>query len=467
MTSPFESAVRRLVSGGDITQLSLEIYSLLSTTERLWLLDGDLDFTQGVKAVIRSGYNSVPYSSGAIKRIGLPGIQFSDGPRGCVMGNSTAFPVPMSRAATFDVELEERIGTAIGKEVRAQGGNLFGGVCVNLVRHPAWGRAQESYGEDPLILGELGAALARGAQQNVMACVKHFALNSMENSRFRVDVQVDEHDLHEVYLPHFKKIIQSGCFAVMSAYNSVQGEYCGDNRVLLTEILRDEWKFEGLVMSDFIWGLRKPVASTKNGLDVEMTFRQQRARALPAALESGELSENELRAPCLRLIATQLRHYAQLSQKKPSTDCLACTEHTELARKAAAQGMVLLKNTSSTGAPPLPLSPTTKRVALVGKLASQPNLGDKGSSNVHPPYVRTILQGFQANMDFDTDYTTGSDSAASIKSASEADVAVVVVGMDAHDEGEYIITDDFTTMTLFPAGGAVFQSSTFSSSSQS
>src|SRR5204862_5001770 len=140
-------------------------------------------------------------------RLGFPGIAFSDGPRGVVVGPNTCFPVSMARGATFDPDLEERIGKAIGLELRARGANLFGGVCVNVLRPPAWGRAQETYGEDPHHVGELGAALTRGVQRHAMACVKHFACNSMENARFTVDVTVDDEALHEVFLPHFKRIV--------------------------------------------------------------------------------------------------------------------------------------------------------------------------------------------------------------------------------------------------------------------
>ena len=136
----------------------------------------------------------------------------------------------MARGATWDVDLEERIGDAIGRELRAVGADLYGGVCVNLLRHPAWGRAQETYGEDPHHVGELGAALTRGVQRHAMACVKHFACNSMENARFKVDVTVDEQALHEVYLPHFKRIVDEGVACVMSAYNAVNGEWCGQSR---------------------------------------------------------------------------------------------------------------------------------------------------------------------------------------------------------------------------------------------
>src|SRR5690242_6845626 len=239
----FDRAVDAVRSGADPAERARSIYALLSEEERLGLLDGDEPFWPGMPEMMGTGYNLEPIVAGAVPRLGIPGIRFADGPRGAVIGNSTAFPVPMARGATWDPELEERVGAAIGAEIRAQGGTYFGGVCVNLLRHPAWGRAQETYGEEPALLGALGSALARGAQRYVMACVKHYACNSMENARFSVDVTVDEATLHEIYLPHFKAVVDAGATSVMSAYNSVNGEWCGQNPVLLTDILRDEWGF--------------------------------------------------------------------------------------------------------------------------------------------------------------------------------------------------------------------------------
>jgi beta-glucosidase len=130
----------------------------------------------------------------------------------------------MARGATFDPALEERIGDAIGRELRAAGATFYGGVCVNLLRHPGWGRAQETYGEDPHHVGEMGAALTRGVQRHAMACVKHFACNSIENARFKLDVTIDERALHEVYLPHFARVVRDGVASVMSAYNALNGD---------------------------------------------------------------------------------------------------------------------------------------------------------------------------------------------------------------------------------------------------
>jgi len=165
---------------------------------------------------------------------------------GMVMGNGTCFPVAMARGATWDPELEERVGEAIGREIRALGGNYFGGVCINLLRHPAWGRAQETYGEDTYLLGEMGAALVRGVQKhNVMACVKHFALNSIERSRYKGDVRASERTLREISLAHFERCIDEGAASVMGAYNRFRGEHCCQSAYLLTDILRREWGLSG------------------------------------------------------------------------------------------------------------------------------------------------------------------------------------------------------------------------------
>ena len=160
-----------------------------------------------------------PYrAGGGIDRLGVPAFWFTDGPRGVARGNSTCFPCTMARGASFDTDLERRIGEAMSIEIRAQDCNLTGAVCVNLLRHPAWGRAQETYGEDTHHLGAMGAALGIGLQtHNVCATVKHFALNSMENARFKVDVRIDERTLHEIYLPHFRTILDAGVASVMSS----------------------------------------------------------------------------------------------------------------------------------------------------------------------------------------------------------------------------------------------------------
>ncbi len=251
-TNAFAAAVAAVRAGRTPDEAADDLLRELTPDERLALLDGDLPFWEGMADMLGNGYNRTPIPMGRIDRLGVPGLLFSDGPRGVVMGQSTAFPVSMARGATWDVDLEERVGTAIGRELRAQGANLFGGVCINLPRNPAWGRAQETYGEDPLLLGEFGAALTRGVQVNAMAVAKHYALNSMENARFSVDVTADDATLHEVYLAHFRRVVEEGVAGIMTSYNSVNGEWAGQNEQLMEGILRGEWGFTGVTVSDFI-----------------------------------------------------------------------------------------------------------------------------------------------------------------------------------------------------------------------
>ncbi len=370
-----------------------------------------------------------------------------------VIGPATCFPVSMARGATWDVDLEERIGDAIGRELRAVGATLYGGVCVNVLRHPAWGRAQETYGEDPVHVGELGAALTRGVQRHAMACVKHLACNSMENARFLVDVTVDETSLHEVFLPHFRRIVDEGVAVVMSAYNSVNGHWCGENRALLTDVLRDEWGFEGFVISDWIFGLRDAPASVPAGLDVEMPYRMLRARDLPGALEGHEISWDDVDRSVTRLLATLLRFRDVLGTPRPGIEVLACDEHRALAREAAAKSAVVLRNEPVAGTPVLPLNPATmQRLAVVGRLAAVRNLGDGGSSDVWAPAAVTVLDGLGAALGA-TEVVSidGEDLEAAAATAASCDVALVVVGYTRQDEGEYIGGDSTAHLAeLFP-----------------
>ncbi|MFX1490554.1 MAG: glycoside hydrolase family 3 protein, partial [Promethearchaeota archaeon] len=203
-----------------------EILSNMSLEEKFHQMAGDETLEEGGPKM-QERYNSYPISAGGDKKLGIPGVLFSDGPRGVVIGNSTCFPVSMARGASWDLELEEKIGNAIGIEAKVHGANYFGGVCINLLRHPAWGRAQETYGEDTYHLGAFGAALTKGVQNHIMACAKHYACNSIEDTRFDLNVIVDERTLREVYLPHFKKCVDSGVASIMNAYNKVNGKYCG------------------------------------------------------------------------------------------------------------------------------------------------------------------------------------------------------------------------------------------------
>lgn len=450
----FDEAVARVRTAPDeLLTVTDDLVSELTDDELLGVLDGDEPLLSGLRGFARHGYNHTPIVAGEVARLGIPGIRFTDGPRGIVMGSSTCFPVAMSRGATWDPDLEREIGMAIGAEGRAQGANLFAGICVNLLRHPAWGRAQETYGEDPVHLGRMGAALAEGVRTHLMACVKHFALNSMENSRFQVDVQVDDDVLHEVYLPHFRTVVEAGADAVMSGYNAVNGIWCGDHPELLTEILRDEWGFDGFVMSDFLFGHRDPVGSVAAGLDLEMPFVQQRAAALPRALRTGELRRSDALRAARRLVGAQLRWAARSPEDAPSIDVVASAQHRALARRASAQGMVLLRNERVDQLPLLPIDPDDiGRLAVIGALTTADNLGDDGSSRVRPPNVVTPLDGLREVFgDAVVEHDPGDDIERAATLARTCDAVVLVAGYTARDEGEALLSMDRATMELLPS----------------
>jgi beta-glucosidase len=383
-------------------------------------------------------YNRTPYPNNPVDRLGVPSIKFCDGPRGVVSGKSTCFPVAMARGATFDVALERQVGDVIGKEIIAAGGNYFAGVCINLLRHPAWGRAQEVYGEDPFLLGQMGIAVTEGVQAlGVMACLKHFALNSMENARFKIDVDCSERTLREVYLPHFKDCIDAGAASVMTAYNQVQGEYCGQNKKLLRDILKDEWDFSGFVISDFIWGIYDTVASAENGMDIEMPWPVHYGKKLIKAVNAGNLDEKTIDEAAQRITSTTLRFNETLERNQFDLSVVACEEHRNLARQVAEKSMTLLKNDRGV----LPLQRTSiKRLAILGELATTKSIGDHGSSKVVPPYVITPLEGLKTLLGDEVilDYCAGDDLGAAVAASKAADAVVLVVGNRHSDEGEFI-----------------------------
>ncbi len=385
-------------------------------------------------------WGAEPYRAGSgCERLGVPPLYFTDGPRGVARGQSTCFPVLMARGASFDVDLERRIGEQMSIEIRAQGCTLSGAVCVNLLRHPAWGRAQETYGEDAYHLGEMGAAFAEGLQtHNVIATVKHYALNSIENARFKVDVLCDPRPLREIYLPHFKRILDAGCASVMSSYNKVNGEFAGQSRALLTDILRGDWGFDGFVHSDWVFGVRS-VFGAAAGLDIENPEPLVFGEKLVKAVQDGAVGIETIDTACRRILTTQYR-FACAEDPLPaySEDMVASPAARALAQEAAEKSAVLLENDGV-----LPLKPgKIGKLAVLGRLASMPNTGDFGSSRVRARHVITPLEGLTALLG-EAAILTGdeSDLALAAAAAAAADAVVVVVGTTADEEGEYIPGD--------------------------
>jgi beta-glucosidase-like glycosyl hydrolase len=395
-----------------------------------------------------------------LPRLNIPGIVMIDGPRGvgASAGAATVFPVAMARAATWDPELEQRVGEAMGAELRAKGGSMLLAPTMNNLRHPRWGRAQETYGEDTYLLGRMAVGFIGGVQQHVLANAKHFALNSIENTRFNVDVTVDERTLREVYLPHFRAAVQQGhVAAVMSAYNKVNGHYCAENPHLLGDILKGDWHFPGFVESDWVLGTRSTLPSLQAGLDIEMPAGAFYGAPLLTAVNNGQAPMDLIDAAVRRSLRAQLCF--RLDSDPPVVDAtqVGTPAHLALARQVAREAITLLKNGSPvTGAPLLlPFDHSLASVVVIGPLAAIGNTGDVGSSTVAPsqPPV-SPLDGLRALLgDATVTYlangpTTPSETAA----VMNAGAVIVVAGLDYRDEGEGLIAHGDRADLLMPRG---------------
>jgi beta-glucosidase len=455
------AAFPEIKSEAGIDSLARALLDQMDLDEKLWQLSGEGPVRVYSRLLgmflIRDQFPHI--FSGRNNRLGIPPFVLSDGPRGAVVGTgNTSFPVAMARGATWDTDLERRVGNAMAAELRANNTNYIAAPCINLLRHPAWGRAQETYGEDPWLLGEMGLAMVEGIQRhNVMACAKHFAVNSIENSRFYLDVNMDERTLREVYLPHFKKVVQQGNIAsVMSSYNKFRGDYCGHSHYLLTTILRDEWQFQGFVSSDWVWGLRDGVAGINAGMDVEMPARRYYSkRNISRALDNKEITIDQIDKMVLRVLETKLKYAFREDIMVYDESVKASRQHIDLAREVAEKSMVLVKNEGV-----LPFDPANiKTVAVIGRLADVENTGDRGSSNVRTPYVVTPWQGisnYVASYGGLAVYSDGSDTEEARRIAASADAVVLIVGFTHEDEGEYIVGNPEKQRELGgPPGGFV------------
>ena len=372
------------------------------------------------------------------ERLHIPGWRMVDGPRGvsAATGNATAFPVGMARAATWDPALEERVGEAIGAETRAKGGSVLLAPTINVLRHPRWGRAQETYGEDPLQIGRMAVAFIRGAQQHVVASAKHFAMNSIENSRYVVNVSADERTLREIYLPHFRAAVQDAQVgSVMSAYNQVNGQYCSQNAHLLQDILKGEWGFRGFVESDWFLATRSTVASAIAGLDIEMPWPLYYGPPLLNAVLKGKVAEGAIDEAARRILRVKFCFRVDENPPQPDPAVVESPPHTQLALEVERKAIVLLKNEDAV----LPLNQSRLRsLAVVGPLAAMSNLGDTGSSLVVPSHAVTVLEGLR-NRAPGLQLTVAGGSTlddADAAGIAAADAAVVVVGLTSLDEGE-------------------------------
>ena len=396
----------------------------------------------------------------AVPELGLDAVMMADGPHGLrkVMSASladlqasepaTCFPTGSALAATWDRELVAEVGRAIGREAVAEGVGVVLGPAVNLKRHPAAGRNFEYFSEDPLLAGELAVAWIDGVQgEGVGTSLKHFAVNNQESNRMVVDAVVDQATLRELYLSAFEAAVRrSQPATIMSAYNRLNGVYCSEDPWLLTDVLRTEWGFEGLVVTD--WGANADrVAGICAGQDLEMPGGHgTHDAALRSALDDGSLPRAELEQ-CAQRVLSLIEQSNQRTSADGTPLGTLHDEHHRLARTAAAAGTVLLANDGI-----LPLEPST-HVALIGEFAVRPRFQGGGSSQVKATRRDALLDELRAHTDAAggrVQYAPGYalrgrddlegeaarriDEAVAV--ARGADVAVVVVGLPDAAESE-------------------------------
>ena len=407
------------------------------------------ELTLAEKASLTSG-SSFWYTA-PVERLGIPRIMVSDGPHGLRaqpgegdhvgLGGSlpaTCFPTASAVASSWNPDLLRRIGEALAQEARAANLSVILGPGINMKRSPLCGRNFEYFSEDPYLAGELGVGIVDGIQsRGVGTSVKHFAANNQETDRLRVDAQVDERTLREIYFPAFERIVKtSRPWTIMCSYNKINGLSASENPWLLTTVLRDEWGYRGLVVSD--WGaVYHRVPAIKAGLDLEMPPDLPRSPdQVAAAVRAGELDESVLDA--------RVRTVLELVDKGTSVleldEDFDADAHHALARAAAAESIVLLKNDG----PILPLAPTT-RIAVVGEFARTPRFQGAGSSQVNPTRVDTVLDELTAafgEVGFAPGYgigDTGVDEALlaeAVQAAAAAETVVMLIGLPGADESE-------------------------------
>ncbi|WP_407343661.1 glycoside hydrolase family 3 C-terminal domain-containing protein [Pengzhenrongella phosphoraccumulans] len=391
-----------------------------------------------------------------IARLGIPAVMVTDGPHGlrkqAVAGDhlgigtsvpATCFPPAAGLASTWDVDLLARVGVALGDECRAEQVAVLLGPGVNMKRSPLCGRNFEYFSEDPLLAGELGAALVRGIQsRGVGTSLKHFAANNQETERMSVSAEVDERTLREIYLPAFERIVTSARpWTVMCSYNRINGVYASENRWLLTDVLRGDWGYDGVVVSD--WGaVNDRAAAVHAGLDLEMPSSGGGGqRKILAAIAAGTLSLPDVDLAVTRVLTLVDRALPALA---PGQTFDAAAHHA-LAREAAAASAVLLKNDGAI----LPLDPRVGgAIAVVGEFARTPRYQGAGSSQVVPTRlddaltaVRQLVGGAR-EVTFAPGYVPDAEQgdaalvAQAVGHAQAAQVVVLFLGLPAADESE-------------------------------
>ncbi len=417
------------------------------------------DLTLAEKAALTSGAKF--WYTKPIERQGIPSVMLTDGPHGLrkqrAQGDhigiaesapATCFPPAAGLGSSWDVELVERIGEALGREASTEHVAVLLGPGINIKRSPLCGRNFEYLSEDPVVSGVLGAAMVNGMQsQGVGASLKHFAANNQEHDRMRVSSDVDARPLREIYLRAFQRVVEDAQpWTVMCSYNRINGVYASQDPWLLTTVLRGEWGFEGLVVSD--WGaVEDRVAALAAGLDLEMPGSIGSDADVIAAVEEGSLEENAVDVAAARVLDLVYRSQPNAGR---DTGRLDVDAHHALAREAAGRSIVLLKNDGGV----LPLAKDAN-IAVVGVFAAEPRYQGAGSSLITPTRLDNALDEIRSVATGKVSYTAGlaqadetsqqqsarlSDEA--VAAAVAADVAVVFLGLPASTESEGYDRDD-------------------------
>ena len=392
------------------------------------------------------------WESKKYEKYGIPALFMCDGPHGLrkqenlsdMLGinksrQATCFPAEVSTAASWDPKLLEQIAEAIGQEAKDQGVGLVLGPGANLKRNPLCGRNFEYFSEDPYLSGKLAAGFIKGMEsQGIGTSLKHFALNSQEKSRFTSNSVIDDRSMREMYLTAFEIAVKEGKpSTVMCAYPKINGVHCSDNKGLLTDILRDEWGFDGMVVTDW-GGMNDRIESFKAGCDLSMPggsdYMEKEALV---AVREGTLSEKCVNNSAARVLKLVFRAAETLKEK---TNC-DYKSHHELAKKAAVEAAVLLKNEDNI----LPLRKNDE-IAVIGAMAKQMRYQGAGSSHINPTKLSNPLDQLSNAL-----YASGCDDkgestdeliAEAIETAKKADVAVIFAGLPEKYESEGFDRDD-------------------------